>query len=144
MKPVRIIEEGADTSTGRCGAPEIEGPQLIEGYETAGIEPRCGAPLTCLFCIHFGIHAIDVDLVRLLTIKRWVEVQTQLYSSNLDEGFTKYSPYIDRIDQVFEDLPKSSEEISELVRRAKAHFAEGRRDPYWAAKINALLDMEAV
>ena len=82
--------------------------------------------------------------MRLLTIQRWVEVQTQLYASNLDEGFTKYSPYIERIDQIFDELPKYNEELTELVRRTKVLFAGGRRDPYWVARINALLDLEAV
>ena len=144
VNPVRVIEDGEDTSTGHCDVPEIEGPKLVEGFEGTGIEPRCGAPLTCLFCVHFGLHAMEEDLVRLLTIQRWVEVQTQLYASNLDEGFTKYSPYIERIDQVFDELPKSSEELAELVRRTKVLFAEGKRDAYWVAKINALLDLEAV
>ena len=144
IKPIRIIEDGEGTSTGRCDVPEIEGPKLVEGFESTGIEPRCGAPLTCLFCIHFGLHAMEEDLVRLLTIQRWVEVQTQLYASNLDEGFTKYSPYIERIDQIFDELPKYNEELTELVRRTKVLFAGGRRDPYWVARINALLDLEAV
>ncbi len=144
VKPVRILGDGEDTSTGRCDAPKKAGPQLLEGFETMGIEPRCGAPLTCLFCTHFGIHAVVEDLVRLLTVKRWLEVQNQLYASNIDEGFAKYILYIERIDQVFEELPHSSEEFSELVRLAKAHFAEGKRDPYWLAKTNALLDLEAI
>ncbi len=144
VKPVRIIEDGEDTSTGHCDVPEIEGPKLVEGFESTGIEPRCGAPLTCLFCVHFCLHAQEEDLLRLLTIQRWVEVQTQLYASNIDEGFTKYSPYIERIDQMFDEIPQSSEELAELVRRTKVLFAEGRRDPYWVARINALLDLEAV
>lgn len=144
VETFRIIEIGEDTSTGRCDVPAVEGPQLIEGFEDIGIEPRCGAPLTCLFCIHFGVHAIEEDLVRLLTIKRWVEVQTQLYASNIDDIFAKYGPYIQRIDQVFEELPKSSEVLFELVRRVKKRFAEGKRDPYWFAKTKALLDLETV
>lgn len=144
VKPVRIIEDGEYTSTGHCDVPEIEGPKLVEGFEDTGIEPRCGAPLTCLFCVHFGLHAQEEDLLRLLTIQRWVEVQTQLYASNIDEGFDKYSPYIERIDQVFDELLKSSEELAALVRHTKVLFVEGRRDLYWLARINALLDLEAV
>ena len=142
VKPVRIIDDGEDTSTGYCDVLEIDGPKIVEGFEGTGIEPRCSAPLTCLFCVHFGLHVTEEDLVRLLTIQRWVEVQTQLHASNLDESFIKYSPYIERIDQVFGELPKGSEEHAELVVRTKALFAEGRRDPYWNAKINALLDLE--
>jgi len=144
VTPVRFIEDGEETSTGHCDVQEDEGPQLIEGFEGTGIEPRCGAPLTCLFCVHFGLHATEEDLVRLLTIQRWVEVQTQLYASNIDESFAKYNPYIERIDQVLDELPKSSEELANLIRHTKALFSEGKRDPYWAAKINALLDLEAV
>ena len=144
VKPVRIIEEGEDTTTGQCDAPDSEGPRLIEGYESTGIEPRCGAPLTCLFCVHFGLHASEEDLIRLLTIKRWVEVQTQLYAANIDEGFAKYSPYIERVDQLFNELPKSSEALFKLVERTKERFTKGERDLYWLARINALLDLEAV
>lgn len=144
VKPVRIIEDGENTSTGHCDAPEIEGPKLVEGFEGTGIKPRCGAPITCLFCVHFGLHALEEDFVRLLTIQHWVEVQTQLYASNIDEDFTKYSPYIERIDQVFDELPKSSKELAELVNRSKVLFTQGKRDQYWNARINALLDLEAV
>ena len=63
---------------------------------------------------------------------------------SMREGFIKYSPYIERIDQVFDELPKSSKELAELIGRTKALFIDGMRDPYWVARINALLDLEAV
>ncbi|MEL0167151.1 MAG: hypothetical protein VW877_03400 [Pseudomonadaceae bacterium] len=141
--PIRILDEGAQTSTGRCDAVEEYGPQLIQGLESAGIQPRCEAPLTCLFCTHFGVHATEEDLLRLLTIKHWVEVQTRTFSSSIDESFEKYLPYIERIDHVFEESSQADEDYSQIFINVKALFNKGRRDPYWNAKINALLDLDS-
>lgn len=140
--PVRIISGGDKTSTGHCEALEKDGPQLIKGFESTGILPRCEAPLTCLFCVHFGIHATAEDLLQLLTIKHWVEIQSRLYASSIDESFSKYVPYINRIDQIFEELPQSDKALSKIFLSAKTLFDQGIRNSYWEAKINALLDSE--
>lgn len=143
VKPVRIIEDGETTLVGLCDSDE-DGPRLIEGFVELGIEPRCGAPSSCIFCAHFGLHADIEDILRLLTIKLWVEVQSRLSSINIDEHFQKFVPYLNRIQQILQDLSNMNGEISQHVKHAIARFDRGERDPYWKAKINALLDVEEV
>lgn len=139
--PMRIIESGEKTHTGICDSDE-DGPKLIKGFEALAIEPRCGSPITCIFCVHFGMHADLEDILRLLTIKLWVEVQSRRSSNNIDEHFQKFAPYINRIQQMLDQFSVISGEASQIVKQATDRFERGERDHYWGAKINALLDME--
>jgi hypothetical protein len=141
IKPVRIIEGGETTHSGICDSDE-NGPTLIEGFEHLGIEPRCGSPITCIFCAHFGLHAEIEDILRLLTIKHWVEVQSRLNSMNIDDYFQKFAPYANRIQQILEGLSNLNGNFSELTKDALSQFERGARDQYWYTKINALLDIK--
>ena len=143
IRPVRIIESGDRIHSGTCDAHEAE-PKLIEGYEELGIVPRCSAPVTCIFCIYFGLHSNVEDLVRLLTIKLWVEIQSRLSSINIDDHFRKFAPYLNRIQQITEEISNLNGEISERMQDALIRFEGGERDLYWNAKINALLEMEGI
>jgi hypothetical protein len=141
VQAVRIIEDGNSIHTGFCD-DDTDGPRLLEGFDEITIVPRCGAPITCMFCAHFGLHADVGDLLRLLTINCWIEVQSRLCSVNIDEYYQKFAPYLNRIQQILEDLSALSGEIYEHLREAQRRFQCGERDLYWNAKINALLEMD--
>ncbi len=141
IKPVRIISDGEITLTGVCDL-EQDGPKCVEGFEELAIEPRCSAPITCIFCVHFGLHADIESILRLLTIKLWIETQSRISSINIDEQFQKFAPYLNRIQQILEDLSDMSDEISLYVKDAIIRFERGERDQYWGVKINALLEIE--
>lgn len=141
IKPVRIIDGGETTHTGICDSRE-EGPKLIDGFEVLAIEPRCGSPITCIFCVHFGLHTDAEEILRLLTLKLWIEVQSRLKSINIDDHFHKFLPYINRIQQILEDLSNMKDGVSERFNEALTRFEHGERDEYWYAKINALLNIE--
>ncbi|QEY11901.1 hypothetical protein [Cellvibrio sp. KY-YJ-3] len=141
VKPVRIIEGGDQTLTGFCDV-DTDRPRLVEGFEELGIEPRCGAPITCIFCAHFGLHADNEDIVRLLTINYWIEIQSRHSSINIDDHFQKFAPYLNRIEQILNELSAIGGEVSERIKDAQIRFQRGERDTYWDAKINALLEME--
>lgn len=143
IKPVRIIEGGETTHAGICDSNE-EGPELIEGFEGHEIQPRCGAPVTCIFCTKFALHADPKDIVRLLTIKLWVEVQSRQSAINIDDHFQKFTPYLNRIQQILDDLMNTDCEMSQRMKYAAECFHLGERDQYWQAKINALLDMQEI
>lgn len=141
IKPVRIIDGGETTHSGYCDV-NTDDPRLMEGFEELGIEPRCGAPITCIFCVHFGLHADTEDMLRLLTISCWIEVQSRLNSINIDDYYQKFVPYANRIQQILLEISTNSGEISKRLKDAKARFELGERDAYWNAKINALLEMD--
>lgn len=141
IEVVRIIEGGETTHAGVCDSKE-DGPRLMPGLEAVGIEPRCGAPVTCIFCVHFALHADTADILRLLTMKLWIEVQSRLKSIHIDDHFQKFLPYANRIEQIVEEICNLGGEASERAVQALARFEQGERDLYWTAKINALLEIE--
>ncbi|PUA27430.1 MAG: hypothetical protein B0W54_12680 [Cellvibrio sp. 79] len=143
IEVVRIIEGGETTHSGACDS-KVDDPRLIPGLEAIDIEPRCGAPVTCIFCVHFALHANTEDILRLLTMKVWIEVQSRLKSIHIDNHFRKFLPYANRIEQITEELFKMNGVVSELVTEAFTRFERGERDPYWTAKINALLEVEGI
>lgn len=143
VEPVRIIEGGESIKAGRCDE-EGEGPQLIDGFKELGIVPRCSAPITCLFCIHFGIHASVADLLTILTMNQWIQIQSRIRSMNIDDHFSKFLPYHNRIQQILDGLTEINTEVASLVTEAQACFERGDYDHYWRAKINAMLEMEEV
>ncbi len=144
VAPVRVIDGGKTISSGICDENELSGPKAIDGVVDPSLQPRCGAPVTCIFCIHFGLHADDTDLIQLLTMKRWIEVQSRQFSSSIDEYFVKFAPYQNRIDQILADVHDYSDGFSQRLKDAKARFERGEQDHYWGSKINALLDIQEV
>lgn len=144
VAPVRVIDGGKTISSGICDENELSGPKAIDGVVDPSLQPRCGAPVTCIFCIHFGLHADDTDLIQLLTMKRWIEVQSRQFSSSIDEYFVKFAPYQNRIDQILADVHDYSDGFSQRLKDARARFERGEQDHYWGSKINALLDIQEV
>lgn len=138
---VRVIEGGYSIYAGHCDA-ENDKPKLIEGFEDLGIEPRCSAPVTCMFCVHFGIHTDTEELLAILTMNRWIEVQSRVNSTSIDEHFMKFAPFQSRIHQILEGVGELDIELRERLSDVRERFDKGEHDPYWNAKITALLEYE--
>ncbi|MDF1694112.1 MAG: hypothetical protein P1U47_17210 [Zhongshania sp.] len=141
VTPLRIIEHGDSMNTGHCDVNEEDGPRLIEGFSELDFEPRCSAPITCFFCVHFGLHADEEDFLRLLTIKQWIKVQSCVVSTNIDQHYKKYAPYLNRIEQIIEALPLENDRYAAILLAAQKRFMRGERDQYWNAKINGIIEM---
>lgn len=149
VEPVRVIEGGDSVAAGQCAA-EHEESFFSEDVELESlssevievIKPRCSAPITCIFCGHFALHAECEDFLRLLTIKQWIEVQSRRSVVNIDDHYTKFALFTDRIDHILNVLPATKTIAAGLIEEAESRFYKGERDPYWSAKIAALLEME--
>jgi hypothetical protein len=138
--PTRVVEGSPKINTGRCTATEDEAPQLIEGFTTDAPEVNCGAPIVCFFCVHFGIHADEEDLTRLLSVREFVTVQSKSKSRNMNEHFMKFGPIIDRIDEIIDQFEEFHPSAEKIVQAARDNVINGELDPYWSARINALID----
>jgi hypothetical protein len=142
VQPVRIIQKGEQIASGRCDVSDTEAPTLMEGFENQVPYPRCGSPLTCMFCSHFGLHADEEDLVRLLSIIKWISIQSCRASQNIDEHMQKYAGFIDRINQIIEAFSNMGDSHAKMVDQAHKRVENGNLDPYWHAKINAIIEIE--
>lgn len=138
--PINISVSGESISSGRCSVEDEEPELAIPEFLNLGIQPRCGAPITCIFCTHYTLHADEGDLLLLLTMRHWISIQSRANSETIDTHFEKFLPFQNRIDQIINDLENSNADIQEIIKSAQNRFENGERDEYWNAKINALLE----
>jgi len=138
--PVRVVENAPKINTGRCTCTSDGKPTLIEGFTADAPEPDCDAPVACFFCKHFGIHADEVDLTRLLSVREFITIQSQSKSRNMNEHYIKFLPIIARIDEIIEQFKLTQTNAEQVVQRALDNISSGNLDPYWAARINAMID----
>ncbi|MBL5825691.1 hypothetical protein [Serratia fonticola] len=137
---VRVVVHAQKINTGRCTCSSEDEPELIEGFTADAPEPDCGAPIACFFCEHYGIHLDETDLTRILSVREFIIVQSQTKSRNMNEYYMKFEPIIARINEIVEQCKTMQSDAERVVQTAHNNVMAGRLDPYWAARINALLD----
>jgi len=133
-----IHNEGAQVYIGSCDTKD-ESPRKIEGVTDEAPEPRCGAPVTCIFCVHYGHHADVHDIKLILSAKAWLNKQTKVISRNLEEHVSKFLPFIERIEDIIDDFRTSSDEYNSVYEKAQKEVDAGNYSPYWRNKIDAFL-----
>lgn len=137
---VKIVEiDAPQTSTGRCIAETTDTPTLDDQFKSSVLNPRCGAPITCIFCTYFAIHSDVNDLKKLMSLKIWVEHQSKFFSKNIDEHFLKFAPLITRIDELLDEVKKKSPAV---FLDAQREINNGKLDSFWSYKIDALIEAE--
>lgn len=139
---VNIINDGARTHTGHCQARDTEKSALIKGVTEVAPEPRCGAPATCFFCEHYALHASVEDIKLILACREWLQLQTKIISRNDREHFVKFSPIIDRIDDILESFRAQNEAYKTIHSKAHAAIEAGEYPSYWRNKLDAILNAQ--
>ncbi|NRQ00798.1 hypothetical protein [Marinobacterium sp. xm-v-233] len=139
-----IIEGGDSIPTGHCDATLEEQPEIIDEVTEVVQNPRCGAPISCLFCKHFGIHATKEDIHIVLSAKKWLSYQREYICSSIDENFLKFSPFEERIDDIIADFRSRGESYESVYSDALKEIDRGVLSPYWGDKIEAILEMEGL
>ncbi|CQH37992.1 hypothetical protein [Yersinia frederiksenii] len=138
--PVRVVKNAPKINTGRCTGSLDDEPVLIEGFTADAPELDCNTPIACFFCEHYGIHADETDLTRLLSVREFITVQSQSKSRNMNEHYIKFEPIIERISEIIEQFETTQLNAKEIVQAARDNVINGQLDPYWGARINALID----
>lgn len=137
-----IIEDGEEVPAGHCKADDEDKPEVIDEVTEVVQNPRCGAPISCLFCKHYGVHGNERDIHQILSAKRWLEVQSETTSADIDEHLTKYRPYIERLNDIICDFRQRGEAFENAYQMAIEQVKSGKHSGYWKNKIEALIAME--
>ncbi len=109
--------------------------------EGAAIEPDCRGPEGCLFCDKFKLHADEVDTRKLLSCRYCIQQTTSAMGT--EERFQqRVSPVIKRIDTLLAEISTRDAAMVETI--AKEVEQEGKLSPYWAAKLEMLMELGLV
>jgi hypothetical protein len=138
---VIVTDRGEKTHAAHCVASEGDQPERALDLNGNSIDPKCGSPATCFNCKHFALHADEEDIIKVLSLKYWLELQGKVFSRNIDEFNIKYGALIDRADAILEDFAGRSEKYKEVLVNASKKASLGDFDKYWTNKINAIIDL---
>ncbi|WP_156516635.1 hypothetical protein [Paraburkholderia caribensis] len=129
------VRNAIETAVGVCanrGSPK----QMVD----APIESDCSLPEGCLFCDKYKVHADDRDVRKLASCRYCIERTAHLADD--DEQFQSlFGPIFERIDYLLAEIDRRS---PGLVSRIVQEVQAGELDPYWAAKMEMLINLELV
>ncbi len=142
---VTVIEDSEHPSnvpTGYCDKPEEALPALARGFTSFAPTPTCGEPVTCLFCSYYGVHADEVDVRRLLSLK--FLLKTSKGSMPNERFIEKFAPLLHRIDEVLEDVQGVGSFGAQFVSDIRAEVEGGKLDPFWEIHFNTFVTVGVV
>ena len=131
------VKNGENLALGLCSYPEHPNPISTN----APIEPDCKAPEGCLFCDKYRVHADKVDTRKLLSCRYCIQKTSHLSSS--DEQFERvFGITLRRIEFLTNEIRKYDPNLVEVIE--KEIDVDGELDPYWALKLETLMELDLV
>lgn len=129
-------EADRSTASGSCESDNGLSAELAEGLTEFVSQPVCGQWESCLFCKHYGAHADEIDLKKLLSLKTVIETLHQ----GMDEGdFAKrFATLLHRIQEIIEAMLHKNPSLTSKVEAIKAACAVGDLDEFWVGYMRTL------
>lgn len=124
------------TASGSCESDSGLSAELAEGLTELVSPPVCGQWESCLFCKHYGAHADEIDLKKLLSLKAVIET----LHLGMDEGdfANRFAALVHRIEEVIQALLHKKPSLESKVEAIKAACAVGDLDEFWAVYMRTL------
>ena len=124
------------TASGACESESGLSAELAEGFTELVSQPVCGQWESCLFCKHYGAHADEIDLKKLLSLKAVIET----LHLGMDEGdfAHRFAALLHRIEEVIQAMLHKNPSLTSKVEAIKAACAVGDLDEFWAVYMRTL------
>lgn len=106
----------------------------------APIASDCRRVEGCLFCDKFKIHADERDTRKLLSCRYCIE-QTAHLSESEEQFHRLFGPIFERIKLLLEEIERREPRI---VARIEHEVQAGELDPFWARKLEMLVDLDLI
>ena len=110
-------------------------------HPTSPVQPDCGSPEGCLFCDKFKVHADEVDTRKLASCRYCIRAVSPSVGSP-ERQAQLFSPVISRIDHLLHEIGERDCEMK--MRIVREVDEEGELDPFWARKLEMLMELELV
>lgn len=105
------------------------------------IKPDCKSQYGCLFCENFACHADREDVEKLYSLLYVIDCAKQL-SRNVDRSHELFDPLVARVNLIFSEMKKISDEVDELLREVeRSVMVLGVLTPFWELKLQRLEDL---
>ena len=128
--PVVTDIEGSPTIAGHCSNTA---PSRAQGFNENIEQPNCSNPSTCLFCENYVLHTDEIDLRKLLSLRKIAEMHSDL---NEEMVIVKY-----RIDEILKQIIESNMHLTSLIHTINDEVNEGYFDENWQNILELLIDL---
>jgi hypothetical protein len=130
-----VVPDGVPNAVGVCASYGHPNQVLA-----APVDSDCKWPEGCLFCDKFKVHADEKDTRKLVSCRYCIQQTAHMVVS--EEHFqVLFGPLLKRIAGL---LAAIDQREPGLVARIEQEVEEGELDPYWASKLEMLVDLELV
>jgi hypothetical protein len=130
-----VVPNGVINAVGVCAS--YGNPHQVH---PAPVESDCKGPEGCLFCDKFKVHADEKDTRKLVSC-RYCILQTEHMVASEEHFHILFGPLLGQIAALLEDIAQRE---PGMVTRIEKEVEEGELDPYWAGKLEMLVDLELV
>lgn len=130
-------EKSESISVGQC--KNYNNPKT--NISLNGIKTNCKQSEGCLFCEHYGCHADEIDVRKLLSLL--YVINECKYISKNDEQYTQiYGPVINRIQDILQSIEKQNITMIKMVAEIKEDVFENENlHYYWEHKLSMLIEI---
>lgn len=130
----QVIEGGVDRAVGYCssyGFPKQTNEQLL-------ITPECTRLEGCFFCDKYRVHADEKDVRKLISCRHSLRL-TMALEENEESFQTRLDPIFKKIEELLSEISRMD---NNLVLKITTEVEEmGELDPYWARKLEMLMEL---
>ncbi|MFM0327875.1 integrase [Caballeronia glebae] len=104
----------------------------------APVKPNCKSSEGCLFCDKYKAHADETDVRKLLSCRHCVRV-TCHHARDVEQYERTFGPVLRRVDFILDEVRKRDSALVEQIE--KDVDVEGNLDPFWASKLEMLIEL---
>lgn len=130
-----VLPGSQERSVGVCASPNNPVPINTP----TSISANCKEAEGCFFCKQYRIHADETDTRKILSFRHCIRKTARIAGS--PEQFERFfGVVLRRLGFILEEVRQRD---SEMVRRVEHEVdAHGELDPYWAVKLDTLIELE--
>ncbi|MEI8644074.1 hypothetical protein P4S60_00130 [Pseudoalteromonas sp. Hal040] len=125
-----------NTSIGQCN--DFEKPR---SSNIDVVESSCSKLETCLFCDNYRVHADDLDIHKLLSLK-YLIFECKTLAFNREHFISVFDVYLKRIEEILEEIRGAetrNEALIELI--SNKVFKQEILTPYWQSKLELYISL---
>ena len=128
--PVVTDVESNSTIAGHCISAL---PIRAEGFNENIESPNCSNPASCIFCEHYVLHTDDIDIRKLLSLRKIAELHPD---QNAEMQIVKY-----RVDEIFKYIVDQNGQLISLISLIKEEVDDGYLDEHWESLMELFADL---
>lgn len=133
------MDESNLSSAGGCDSPENVPQSDADGL---WIKPDCQKKMTCLFCTHYRIKAVEEEIRKVLSMEYVINRHSILHARSQVHFDTVMGPILERIKLLFKSMENKFPKTQGVIAEVRHDVYENQNlHWYWQARLELLWEL---